>query len=396
LADLKAALPNTRIDAFVPVTEPLPAAKPAPAAEPAQGTEEKSMVDNRETMIRESAAIPGVRPLELKIGNQCTFIGAMQSALEAMGEHVSYEELMGLSGAAFRLSFAQPRWDYSSVDGMLGYNHGAAAMKALGYDHCVIAGSGNPHEPGSALVREEICRSIAAGRPVLGIDLVVAPEWGVIAGYEGSGKTWLCRSYFDQEPGVKLAANGYAYSDRWPWIRLVFGAKGKMPSARENLIAAMKVAVTFGQEDEYFTSGGGGRYARGLTAYKAWAEGLEQEQRFRDEKDLMHDWEVNCFCFDALIDARLAAARYLKGHSGDLTGNASERVSQAAGLYGEVAQLLQDARDKTVPVVRPGRPASEWTSQRRSAQAQLLLQCAQKEKQALAMLALAIQESEAR
>ena len=37
-------------------------------------------------------------PLKWQIGQQCTHIGAMQVALAMMGEEVSYNELMGLSG----------------------------------------------------------------------------------------------------------------------------------------------------------------------------------------------------------------------------------------------------------------------------------------------------------
>jgi hypothetical protein len=54
----------------------------------------------------------------------CTFIGALQRALNRVGEPVGYTDLMGLSGAAFRFCFAHPNWDWSSVDGMLGFDAG--------------------------------------------------------------------------------------------------------------------------------------------------------------------------------------------------------------------------------------------------------------------------------
>lgn len=335
---------------------------------------------------KDAGVVKGVEKLEWKIGNQCTFIGSMRAALQAMGDETSYNELMGVSGAAFRLTFAQPGWDYSSVDGMLGYDHGAVAMKALGYGQAIITGSGNPNEPTSAKVREEICRSIDAGRPVLGIDVVLAPEWGIIAGYEQGGRVWLCRSYFDQHPGVTLAGDGFVHSDRWPWIRVVFGLKGKMPGARESLIAAMKVAVTYGKEEEYFTSGGGGRYARGLTVYRVWAEGLEEEGRYKNEKDLKHHWSVNCFCYDALVDARVAAGVYLKAHARELEGEAGRKVAEAAGLYEQIGQRLQEARGTVVPIYKDGRAAGEWTAEMRSAQAELLRGCAELEKRAIGVM----------
>jgi RNA polymerase sigma factor (sigma-70 family) len=328
-------------------------------------------------------------PLKGQIGQQCTHIGSMQAALAMMGEDISYNELMGASGAAFRLCFCQPRWDYSSVDGMLSYDHAAVAMKALGYSQAKISGSGNPQEPAGREIRAAICREIDAGRPALGIDLVVCPEWSVIAGYEDGGKTLLCRSYFDDDPKLSKTPEGYVRSDRWPWIRVLFGPKGEGPSARENLRAAIKVAVTFSKDDEYIISGGGARYARGLTAYAVWANDLEDEARFGTREEILHHWGVNCSCYDALLDARLAAAEYLRRHVAEADAEARPEIGAAAEQYGRIAELLQKGRQTFVPIYSEGRDAKEWTREQRARQAMLLRECQGLEQTALEHLARA-------
>ena len=76
--------------------------------------------------------LPGTAPLAWDSGRECTLFGAMATLLQSIGDQVSYFELMGLSGAAFRLRFASPRWDYSAVDGQLGYDPRHSSRQRFG------------------------------------------------------------------------------------------------------------------------------------------------------------------------------------------------------------------------------------------------------------------------
>ena len=52
-------------------------------------------------------------------GWECSWAAALTAALRAMGHNTAYEQVMGVSGACYRLAFCSPGWDYSSVDGLV-------------------------------------------------------------------------------------------------------------------------------------------------------------------------------------------------------------------------------------------------------------------------------------
>ena len=47
--------------------------------------------------------LPGVIPLAFRTGRQCTFVGALEALVRYYGGPWDYVDLMGLSGAAFRM-----------------------------------------------------------------------------------------------------------------------------------------------------------------------------------------------------------------------------------------------------------------------------------------------------
>ena len=165
-------------------------------------------------------------------------------------------------------------------------------------------------------------------------------------------------------------------------------APRQSPGPRENLREAIRVAVTFSNEDEYITSGGGARYARGLTAYKVWADDLENEARFDTRQAILHHWSVNCFCYDALLDARLAAAEYLKRHTADADTQAQPDIAAAAELYAKIAQVLQEGRKTCVPTYTDGQEPGAWTPQQRAGE-RPCSQCRSLDQTALQRLATA-------
>jgi hypothetical protein len=61
-----------------------------------------------------------------------SFIRSAQLAFNALGEKYSYEFLMGISGAAFRLHF-HPDWCPSAADSTTGFDVSKVLFKSLGY-----------------------------------------------------------------------------------------------------------------------------------------------------------------------------------------------------------------------------------------------------------------------
>jgi len=312
--------------------------------------------------------IDGVPKLNWSDPGDCTFIGALLRALNRMGDPINYTDLMGLSGAAFRFCFAHPDWDFSSVDGMLGYDHGQAAMDALGYEVSWVEGEDE--------MKAAFMRSIDEGRPALGIDLVCAPEWGVITGYADEGKTLLCRTYFD-DPGDEYSRTG-----RVPWLNYIIGARKPAPPRRESLLASLRIASGIARADG-FTSSGGGVYKRGLEGLETWAADLLDESRFdpSDSEGFLRHAEVNRFIFDALLDARECAARYLANHSGLLGSHLRSPLLYLASAYGRVVAALQECM-QYVPE-HEGMAPQNWTPEMRRAQAEALRKVAGFEREAL-------------
>lgn len=292
--------------------------------------------------------IDGIPKLTWTDPGACTFIGALLRTLNRIGEPIGYVDLMGLSGAAFRFCFAHPGWDWSSVDGMLGYDHGQAAMDALGYQ----VSWAEEDEMRAAFVS-----SIEAGKPAMGIDLVKAAEWGVIAGYADEGKVLLCRTYFD-DPGSE-----YSRTERLPWLNYMIGESRPAQPRRESFLASLQIAVTLAHADG-FTSMGGGVYKRGLEGLATWAADLGDESRFEDTESLNKHVSINDFIYRSLVDARAAGARYVRDHT-DVLGEAHrESLLRLASTYDQVVTALRSRKQDV-----PGEDgANIWTREMRERQ----------------------------
>ncbi len=214
---------------------------------------------------RAQNVIEGLEPMEWGKGRDNTWANAYALSLQGAGEDVTYDTVMGYSGAAFRLHFHQPDWCPSSPDATVGYSHAVPAARAFGY-----AASGGMVDIKDAAavadVRARIVASIDAGKPVRAIDLVQIPDWGVIVGYRDGGDTLLCRDYH---------ADGDEYAEvvKFPWVVEFIGEKTRQPSVRENVVRALQVAVELADTPRF------GQYASGFAAYDVWIGDLEDEQR---------------------------------------------------------------------------------------------------------------------
>ena len=310
--------------------------------------------------------LEGVEKLQWGKGQENTFIGALTAAMRAIGEDVTYDYLMGVSGAAFRLHFHQPGWCPSSPDATCGFNHAEPAMKALGY---IVEGHWTPEDKPEAVkkTREAIVESINKGFPVVAIDLINgAPDYGVIVGYSDGGKKFLCRTYEDK-------TEGYSQAEKWPWVVLVIKEKGKVPDRRENLLRSLEIAVELANTDRYPGHAEKTFYASGFGAYETWAANLLDESRFEklDEKELNRLTHTNGWCYLSLVDAREAAVRYLKSLEGEFDRESATHLSKAAGLYEEIVEKLKDGW-KYAPMPWQLKEGEHWTKEMRHAEAGVL------------------------
>ncbi|MCL2058217.1 MAG: helix-turn-helix domain-containing protein [Oscillospiraceae bacterium] len=348
-------------------------------------------------------------------GWECSWAAALTAALQAMSHAASYEQVMGVSGACYRLAFCSPGWDYSSVDGLVAYDYATPAFKAFGYAE---ERHGHVEKADRAAHRERIMKDIRRCMPVLGINLRVAAEWGVICGYRDNGEVLFCRTKYDKptiendpefmrgRPEFKkewLGPYNYMQVDNWPFLISYFTDHNhQAPSDAENLVNSLKVFVDCsGQERD---SG----YRMGFQAYKVWMGDLLDDEWYEknDDEQLARRLSVNQFCTLALLDARRAAYAYLSGSAsllpgvdGGLGGRVSSGLggSESSGVDGginriaELFRIIADNAERIHRMLDSGeylegaRARRFWTAQMRQEQAGLLAHMLDAEREAASL-----------
>jgi hypothetical protein len=306
-------------------------------------------------MDNSKCILPNISSLEWGKGMECPWVGSIYTALKYIGEDISYEQLMGLSGACYRVCFVDV-WDWSCTDALVSFDYATPLYKAIGYNPIWA----NRLEKGERKTeRLAIMRDLQNGKPVLAINLRIAPEWGVITGYLDNGNVFLCRTYFDKEvfdkwenknsqdiENKKLTFNehgGYLESDFWPFLIAHFGEKLDKPSPFVNLMTSLKTLV------ESFNADRCGGYYQGKQAYEAWISGLSDDQAFEIENDkdcVIRRLGVNESMMFQLIDARREAEIYLRDNVDLLSKDKQILLLKIIDNYKSIHKSVSSFRDK--------------------------------------------------
>jgi hypothetical protein len=297
-------------------------------------------------------------------------MGSIKAVARALGDDVSYEYLMGVSGTAFRLHFHQPNWCPSSPDATVGFNHTTPVMRALGYTaETIFSHADHPEE--IRKVRKTIVESIDRGLPVVATDLIAVPDWGVITGYADEGKRFLCRTYHDK-------TGDYSVAEKWPWIIMLIRGRQPAPDPQQNIRSSLEIALTVSRTPAF------GKYASGLAAYDRWIADLQDAARFAsaEKKEIASRMHINGWCYRSLLDARTVAARYLQEISEYFGNDAAESLSRAAAAYGALAATLR-AGLPNAPMPWTSEAGGKWTQAMRSAETQVLQKAKAQEQEAI-------------
>lgn len=280
-------------------------------------------------------------------GMECPWAGALYAALQYMEEPYTYHQIMGMSGACYRICFTEV-WDYSCTDALVAFDYATPLYRSLGYSFRIVE---RLEKQERKVERLAIMEDIQNGKPVLAINLRVAPEWGVITGYTHNGNQFLCRTYFDREIFAALEQEndqnrenrriifednaGYLYSDFWPFIIIHFGEKGDVPSPLDTLKASLTTLINSFHAKECRG------YYQGKEAYEAWIRGLAEESDFQlesDKENVLRRLSVNDNMLFHLTDSRRAAASYLRENISLLPENGREYMAKIA----ENCQAISD------------------------------------------------------
>jgi len=247
----------------------------------------------------------------------------LELILDAMGRPLDYNQLMGLGGAAFRVQMHRAEWDAAAADPFVGYDVVAPIMQAIGVEYQIHAVD-NPRSSEADVLRRDVTRSIEAGVPVLANNIIPPTDWGIITGYNDGGSVWLCRAYADDARNVDRPVRD------WPAGVVVVSPPAAIANLRPAYLESIHRAISL------YETGSADEYVLGRAALEAWAEKLNNVT----DRQYMH---ANAWLYVSLVDARRAAAEYLKALAA-LMPDQRGHLQAAADLYAREAALLADAQ----------------------------------------------------
>lgn len=301
---------------------------------PAPPSASAPRVRSRLSKVREerpgSVRIDGVGAIQgFAKGRDNTFMHCLELLLDAAGQPVSYDELMGISGIAFRAQFRVDRWDVGNSDPLVGEDCLPSLFAALGWQHDVWVVRRDELAEADAL-RRAVKSSVDAEMPVLAANIIPPEDWGIITGYRGDG-SWLCRSYNGDAQKTDKPAQG------WPSGVVILTRRVGSPDFKAAHQNSIRRAVDLW--DKRRTDD----FAMGSRAFDEWCRSLKSAMT----PDYMH---ANFWTYIGLIDARAAAGRYLRLIAPEFGPQEKDLIMAAEWYEKEVRLLLRGLKD--VPSAR--------------------------------------------
>ncbi|MEO0086247.1 MAG: PDZ domain-containing protein [candidate division WOR-3 bacterium] len=312
--------------------------------------------------------IRGVRELTWASGKANTFMAALEVVLKQQGVDADYDFLCGVSGAAFRLHFFDT-WCPSSPDPTCGYDAAKPALAACGYEATWLRLSSDGKNKPQIL--ERVRRSINAGMPVLAIDLIELPEWGVIAGYQKNGEELFVRTYFDGRKNYDLA-------QKFPPVVVIPRRAGRSPTPAASMSRSFVIVAENLTTEKY------GEYYSGLAAFDKWQTRLLNDDFAGLDSARFSDVILaNYWTFSRLVSDRRTGLEYLTRVKKELPRHAAA-LNRLAELYAAEVELLAPLEEKLPSPGSAARP-EDWPQELRQAQAEALAQAQQLELEALSL-----------
>jgi len=345
-----------------------------------------------------SLAEPGLKapwlnvPWLARTSKTCAFAVALEAALSVTERPVSYDEIMALSGMAFRT-----RW----LDGENGPTGCPCAPvgetpdvkrrlpSTIGWQIEEYAADGWDKPPMQEAKVAVVC-SIDDGLPVLVVDRHLNSV--VAYGYLDDGGVLMLQSQSDGAYECPLSELGQAPS-------LVHILKGPVPLppltevVRDTISDA---AERWGRAQSEFIPC---HLKNGRAALEAWIRGLEQHEALATKVDPGQLLFYHLWAYKHMWDARRAAAGFLAQHA-SLFAAVELDLLRVAGLYLQEADLLGAAYDDGDTYIGSfedlgacigssgyeDTDATHWTPVMRRHECQILVQCLDLERAAVGIM----------
>lgn len=285
-------------------------------------------------MVRKNGTvIEGVPPFTgwLKLP---TFAGALEAALAVTEYPLSYEDILGVSGLAFRV-----RW-YVGENGPTGCPCSptgesptvwAAIRKATGWQYQVFMLTGWDN-PLMQKVIPKIFTSIDAGRPVLVVDKNL--DSAVMYGY--TKETFLVQTYYEADVQCTLSELGQT-----PAVALFLKEHTEPPPFSSVFRDILEDAVMSWHHEKANTFPSV-CLRSGKAALKAWISFLTNFEELAAKEEPKNLLGYHIWNYQHLYEARKAAAAFLGKNAGVIPSGKQELV-RASSTYQEEAQLLATA-----------------------------------------------------
>lgn len=288
-------------------------------------------------------------------GKECTFIGALESALAVTTTPHTYENLMGWSSLAFRTRWYHGdtgrRWCPSSPVGESPEELNLL-RQSIGWEfpvECNQEGAGRTPADFATTIAQEIRN----GRPILayGPQLNVA----VIFGFEDDGRTLLMRDYMTDDALTRLPI------EKLGSFLCFLGQQHGHLDPRASLFAALGRGVDNWHRSHAATAAG--RYWYGRAAFLKWREDLQHADRLDSESRKLLFF-VNWWVLDSLADARAAADRFIRRNAEYCLGRQHRHLLAAANLLTEESRLLRRVVTEKQCFLGPwsGKGVEHWTA----------------------------------
>jgi len=303
---------------------------------------------------------------------ECYLFAALETVAQHTGEDVDYNYLMGSSGCAFRLWVGMGGSTEASLPDMSAFYHLGKALETIGFSKELDVPGGWKN---TDAIQKAIRESVDRGFPAI-IETGMA---GIVFGYTDSDFVWQ-------------AMHNPIRQSRIDDHRIIALQKtGKRLDGRDAVMGSFAAAI---QESRSGTvSFEGQEHKVGIAAYDAWVQTLRtpvlevlrieyaelkanaldamanpqpENEEFRDwlkgsgfgeylaELDVeditmghdsnayMEHWHDNTWPYEALLDARTAAAKYLKQIAGLFEGEKRAKIEVLAGKFSEIEGMLRD------------------------------------------------------
>ncbi|MDD2648796.1 MAG: AraC family transcriptional regulator [Eubacteriales bacterium] len=286
-------------------------------------------------------------------GGMSPFPISLKACVNYLGEDIDYADAITGCGAALRLTWNTSYWDGGNVDICHTYQEKEPlkvylqGVTALGRSpKALVSESDGDREKIKAFIME----CLHKGVPVIAMGIVGPPEAGLVTGYRDDGETLLGWSVFQEwDKDIETDSCGYYVTGKW-WengVDVLVAMGDKVCGAITAKSVAERAAEVMKPRQD-------GVFAKGLSAYDAWADGIRDDSCFpdadKDETITTPDgeehtaleilgWRLMCHsdAVDCIADGRYNAMQYFRRHKDE-----NALYGSIADEFGRVSACAQD------------------------------------------------------